>query len=102
MFSNFKKFDKREFLEYKEWLLKNVGVSQYKIKTSIAYMGRKKANAFAGWVTYEMKQLDEWNRVTQVLAKFAEYSNIGGNRTGGFGVVRTKQKPKQQGGESEK
>jgi CRISPR/Cas system endoribonuclease Cas6 (RAMP superfamily) len=35
-----------------------------------------------------MKALDEWNNVTCVLAEFAEYSNVGGNRTGGFGVIR--------------
>jgi CRISPR/Cas system endoribonuclease Cas6 (RAMP superfamily) len=26
--------------------------------------------------------------MTQVLATFAEFANVGGNRTGGFGVVR--------------
>jgi len=31
--------------------------------------------------------LDKWSQVTLVFARFAEYSNIGGNRTGGFGVT---------------
>jgi CRISPR/Cas system endoribonuclease Cas6 (RAMP superfamily) len=44
--------------------------------------------AFTGWVEYEMYEQDEWNRVMVALAKFAEYSNIGGNRTGGFGVTK--------------
>ncbi|MFQ6075692.1 MAG: hypothetical protein ACE5Z5_06120 [Candidatus Bathyarchaeia archaeon] len=35
-----------------------------------------------GWVSYEMDSQDEWNRVTVTLARFAEYSNIGGDRTG--------------------
>jgi len=35
-----------------------------------------------------MDAMDEWNRVTVALARFAEYSNIGGNRTGGFGETR--------------
>jgi CRISPR/Cas system endoribonuclease Cas6 (RAMP superfamily) len=57
-------------------------------------MGRKKANGFVGWATYEFGDLNsEWNRVTQVLARFAEYSNVGGNRTGGFGVIKQKTKP---------
>lgn len=90
MFSANKKFSKEEFLEYKDWLLKNMGVSQHKLSTRIAWMGKKKANGFVGWTTYEMKARDKWNRVTQVLSRFAEYSNVGGNRTGGFGVVSLK------------
>ena len=33
-----------------------------------------------------------------MLAKYAEYANIGGNKTGGFGVV--KMQPKLRGRES--
>jgi len=52
-------------------------------------MKRKKVTGFVGWVTYELKDKEsEWNKVTCMLAKFAEYANVGGNRTGGFGVVR--------------
>lgn len=87
LFSDGRRFGKGEFLEYKGWLLRNVGVSQHRLFTRIVWMGRKKASGFVGWTAYEMKALDEWNRVTQVLSRFAEYSNIGGNRTGGFGVV---------------
>jgi len=99
-FSDFKRFSKEEFLEYKEWVLRSVGVSQHRLRTCLALMGRKKANGFVGWVTYELGEADEWNRVTQVLARFAEYSNVGGNRTGGFGV--TKQKTKPHGEKNEK
>jgi len=95
LFSDFRCFGKEEFLEYKDWLSKSVGVCRFRLATRMAFMGRKKANGFVGWVDYGFKALDEWNRVTQVLAKFAEYSNVGGNRTGGFGV--TKQKTKPQG-----
>jgi CRISPR/Cas system endoribonuclease Cas6 (RAMP superfamily) len=35
-----------------------------------------------------MNARDKWSRVTVTLARYAEYSNIGGNRTGGFGVTR--------------
>jgi CRISPR/Cas system endoribonuclease Cas6 (RAMP superfamily) len=28
-------------------------------------------------------------KMTQALARFAEFANVGGNRTGGFGVVRS-------------
>ena len=93
MFSDFRRFSKEETLKYREWLLENMGVSQHKLKTCLALMGRKKANGFIGWATYELNDLEsEWNKISQVLAKFAEYSNIGGNRTGGFGVTKQKTK----------
>jgi len=41
---------------------------------------------------YRIKEIDEWRKMTCTLAKFAEYSNIGANRTGGFGV--TEYRPK--------
>ena len=83
-----KKFGKQGLQEYKGWLLKNMGVTEYQLKTRMVQMGRKKAVGFVGWVTYETKTIDEWNTTTIMLAKYAEYSNIGGNRTGGFGVTK--------------
>jgi len=72
-----KKYGKEEYVEYKEWLTKNAGVAEHQLKTQLVYMGRKKATGFLGWTTYEMKVKDKWNKVTCMLAKFAEYSNIG-------------------------
>lgn len=41
-----------------------------------------------GWATCEMKDTEsEWDRVTLMLARFAEFANVGGNRTGEFGAV---------------
>ena len=89
LFSDGKKFGKEEYLAYKEWLTKNAGVSEYELWTRLAVMKRKKATGFVGWVTYEIKDEEsEWNKMTKVLARFAEFANVGGNRTGGFGVVR--------------
>jgi hypothetical protein len=31
----------------------------------------------------------EWNRITCMLARYAEYANIGGNKTGGFGETKS-------------
>lgn len=87
-----KKYGKKEYLEYKEWLTKNVGVAEHRLKTRLTHMGRKKTTGFVGWATYEVRAKDDWNNLTCVLARFAEYSNIGGNRTGGFGVVNLSQK----------
>jgi CRISPR-associated endoribonuclease Cas6 len=89
LFSDGRRFGKEEYLAYKEWVGKNVGVGEYELWTRLAVMRGKKATGFVGWATYEMKDKEsEWNRVTCMLAKFAEYANVGGNRTGGFGVVR--------------
>jgi CRISPR/Cas system endoribonuclease Cas6 (RAMP superfamily) len=48
LFSDDRKFSEKEFLEYTEWLLRNVGVSQHRLKTMIAFMGKKKAVGFVG------------------------------------------------------
>jgi len=88
LFTDSRKFTKEEYLAYKEWLTKNVGVCEYELHTQLAVMRNKKATGFVGWVTYEMKDKEnEWNKITYMLAKYAEYSNVGGNRTGGFGTA---------------
>ena len=74
--------------EYREWLRVHVGVTQHLLRTSLAEMARKRAVGFTGWATYGLDANDEWNRLTVTLARLAEYSNVGGNRTGGFGEVR--------------
>jgi len=44
-------------------------------------------------VTYEIKdKKNEWNKITCMLARYAEYANMGGNKTGGYGVVKMQQK----------
>jgi CRISPR-associated endoribonuclease Cas6 len=94
LFSDGRRFDKEEYVAYREWLGKNGSVSEYELWTRLAVMRAKKATGFVGWVTYEIKDKEsEWNKITCMLAKYAEYANIGGNKTGGFGVVRMKEKP---------
>ena len=88
VYSTGRKFGKEGLQEYKDWLERHVGVSEYQLKTTLAPMGRKRAVGFRGWATYEMDAMDEWNRVTVALTRFAEYSNVGGNRTGGFGETK--------------
>ena len=89
LFSDGRRFGKEEYVAYREWLGKNVGVSEYDLWTRLAVMRARKVTGFVGWVTYEINDEEsEWNKMTQVLARFAEFANVGGNRTGGFGVVR--------------
>ncbi|MBS7630098.1 CRISPR-associated endoribonuclease Cas6 [Candidatus Bathyarchaeota archaeon] len=87
-FSDSRVFGEEGLEAYKYWIKNHMGVSAYVLRTGLAEMGKKKAIGFTGWVEYEMDEQEEWNKVTLALAKFAEYSNIGGNRTGGFGEVR--------------
>ncbi|MEM4733018.1 MAG: CRISPR system precrRNA processing endoribonuclease RAMP protein Cas6 [Candidatus Bathyarchaeia archaeon] len=89
LFSDGRRFGKEEYLAYKEWLVENVGVCEYELCTRLAVMRKKKATGFVGWVAYEVKDKEsEWARVTCMLARYAEYANIGGNKTGGYGVTR--------------
>jgi len=92
-FSTARRFEKDEYVAYEDWVAKNVGVAEYELATRLVHMGRRKAAGFTGWTTYELRNRDPWNKVTCMLAQFAEYSNIGGNRTGGFGVANLVQKP---------
>lgn len=92
-YSTSRRFGREEHEVYKEWLSRHVGVAEYSLKTTLAYMRERKAMGFFGWANYEMDSEEEWNRVTVALAQLAEYSNVGGNRTGGFGVTRFFAKP---------
>jgi CRISPR/Cas system endoribonuclease Cas6 (RAMP superfamily) len=52
-------------------------------------MHERKAVGFVGWCAYEMRNLEsEWSKVTVMLAKYSVYSNIGGNKTAGYGVTK--------------
>ncbi|MCS7114493.1 MAG: CRISPR system precrRNA processing endoribonuclease RAMP protein Cas6 [Candidatus Bathyarchaeota archaeon] len=87
-FSDSRRFSKEEFLAYKKWLGENVGVCGYRLGTKLTVMRDRKAVGFLGWCAYEMRDMEsEWNKVTVMLAKYAEYSNIGGNKTAGYGVT---------------
>lgn len=85
LFSDGRRFGKEEYVAYKEWLMENVGVCEYELWTRLAVMRKKKATGFVGWVTYEMRDKEsEWNRITCMLAKYAEFANVGG---GGIGLA---------------
>ncbi len=89
LFSDGRHFTKEEYVAYKEWLAKNVGVSKYELQTRLAVMRNKKATGFTGWVTYEMKDKEnQWNKTTHMLARYAEYANIGGNKTAAYGQTK--------------
>lgn len=53
----------------------------------MAVMRNKKATGFTGTVTYELKD-NPWNKTTYMLARYAEYANVGGNKTAAYGQTR--------------
>lgn len=88
-FSDERRFSKEEYVDYKDWLLKNVGVSRYELRTRLAVMRNKKATGFTGYVAYELGDKESpWNGITFMLVRYAEFSNVGGNKTAGYGQTR--------------
>jgi CRISPR-associated endoribonuclease Cas6 len=88
-FSDGRCFNKEEYVAYKDWLQKKVGVSRYELQTRLAIMRKKKATGFTGTVNYELKDKENpWNKTTLMLAKYAEYANVGGNKTAAYGQTK--------------
>jgi CRISPR/Cas system endoribonuclease Cas6 (RAMP superfamily) len=83
-FSDGHRFTKEEYIAYKNWLTKNVGVSRYVLQNGLAVMRNKKATGFTGTVTYELGDKENpYNKTTHMLAQYA--ANIGGNKTAAYG-----------------
>jgi CRISPR/Cas system endoribonuclease Cas6 (RAMP superfamily) len=85
--SSYKQFGKDAHKEYKEWVKDNIGVSGHELRT-VPVNGKTRKIGFLGWAAYRMKDDSNWCRVTNLLARLAEYSNVGSDRTAGFGVTR--------------
>jgi CRISPR/Cas system endoribonuclease Cas6 (RAMP superfamily) len=52
-------------------------------------MRNKRPAGFTGWVTRELKDKENpWNKTTHMLAQYAEYANIGGNKTAAYGQTK--------------
>ena len=52
---------------------------------------RKFVVGFVGEVNFSIPEdlyVEKWARITDALLRFAEYSNVGGGRTAGFGMVK--------------
>jgi len=82
-----------------EWVNENVSITGYNLRTRTQYISKGAMKiGFTGWVNYQLnpKNADEKNYATWIhaLSKFAEFSNVGGGRTAGFGCV--KYRPKEE------
>jgi CRISPR-associated endoribonuclease Cas6 len=83
-------FTKADYVAYKEWLQKNVGVSKYELQTRLSPVRNKKAaTGFTGTITYKLDNKENtYNKTTHMLSKYAEYTNIGGNKTAAYGQTK--------------
>ncbi len=77
--------------EYRKWVEENVYITFHRIRTVVVPLGRKRVvNGFVGQVDYDFEEYHKhFLPLTIGLARFAEFSNIGKNRTAGLGKVST-------------
>jgi CRISPR-associated endoribonuclease Cas6 len=75
--------------EYRDWVEQNVHISRHRIRTAHVPIGRRRqVVGFVGDVDYIIDTADsQLVALTVGLTRFAEFSNIGKNRTAGFGKV---------------
>lgn len=85
------KFGKETLEKYKEWIEKCMTTSGYDLRT-LTVTGKSMKIGFVGWCAYRIDEDGSgesgFGLLTNKLAKFAEYSNVGMERTAGFGVIR--------------
>lgn len=75
--------------EYLEWLGSNSWISSYSLRTEIRETSKGSIIGFTGWASYNFDGNDRWQKLTNCLTDFANFSNVGKGRTSGFGVVRS-------------
>ena len=80
-------------LQYREWLNHNgITVSGFKIETQKVLLKKGKwASGFVGYVNFSIPEdsyVEEYAKITSKLLNFGEYSNVGGGRTSGLGVIK--------------
>jgi len=73
-----------------DWIKKNIFVSSFDLRTKPYNIGKKDpVVGCIGWANYIIKNPNQsYSPWIDVLLKFAEYSNIGGNRTAACGIIR--------------
>lgn len=75
--------------EYRDWVEQNVHINWHRLHTATVPIGRRRqVVGFVGEVVYTIDEVDsQLATLTLGLAKFAEYCNVGKNRTAGLGKV---------------
>ena len=90
------KFDRKTF---RGWVEGSIAVSGYHLRRDMKPIdvgGGRAVGGFKGWCAYKFFPSEEYEERTHrdflkllyTLCRFGEFSNVGGNRTGGFGVIK--------------
>ena len=71
------------------WVENHISINAYKLSTRTAYIAKNAPKiGFKGWTRFQLSGEEKYQRWVHALAQFAEYSNIGANRTAGLGCVK--------------
>ncbi|MHA1124630.1 MAG: CRISPR-associated endoribonuclease Cas6 [Candidatus Heimdallarchaeota archaeon] len=82
--------DKEAFFQ---WIENHVSINAYKLSTHTVFIAKgARKIGFKGWTRFQLSGEESYQRWIHALAQFAEFSNIGANRTAGLGCVRYKPK----------
>ncbi|MGV9170826.1 MAG: CRISPR system precrRNA processing endoribonuclease RAMP protein Cas6 [Promethearchaeia archaeon] len=75
--------------KYRDWITENVYISGHRLRTVKVSLGRGRfVIGFVGKIHFRFEESYEpFVKLTLALAKFAEFSNLGKNRTAGLGKV---------------
>ncbi|MHA1502683.1 MAG: CRISPR-associated endoribonuclease Cas6 [Candidatus Heimdallarchaeota archaeon] len=72
-----------------EWVENHISITGYNLKTRTEYIAKGVPKiGFKGWVHYQLSGDESYQQWITALCSFAEYSNVGANRTAGFGCVK--------------
>ncbi|NHI94903.1 MAG: CRISPR system precrRNA processing endoribonuclease RAMP protein Cas6 [Candidatus Lokiarchaeota archaeon] len=73
-----------------QYVKQSVWMSSYQLETRFADIGKSAPKSgCVGWVNYLVEDAsNSLNPWLDILLKFGEYSNVGGNRTAGLGVIK--------------
>jgi len=73
-----------------EWVTNNISISGYELKTEAVNVSKGVPKiGFKGWTNYNINPKNsEYIKWVDILLQFAEFSNVGGSRTAGFGCVK--------------
>jgi len=81
--------------DYINWLGRESWITHYSLQTELRNTRKGKVVGFTGRTTLAFGESERWRKVTAILARLSEFSNIGKGRTSGFGVVRARLYSKQ-------
>ncbi|MHA1221894.1 MAG: CRISPR system precrRNA processing endoribonuclease RAMP protein Cas6 [Candidatus Heimdallarchaeaceae archaeon] len=78
-------------VQFFEWIKKNVIINDYSTYTTrVSIQKGTPIKGFKGWVVYRFKNMEKFLPWIDLLLQFSQISNVGGSRTAGFGVIRSK------------